>query len=139
MHTIGVSPPPIAAIVLRFTVASVSPNSRRRSEWPTITYSAPASFDHRRADLARERALALPVHSCAATAMFVLRAASATACTAVNGGATTMSTSSTSLTAALQLLHEDDAFVNGLEHLPVAGDQGVRVTVSHFMAQALLL
>ena len=47
--------------VLRLTIASVSPNSRRRSEWPMITYSAPASLIIAGADLAGERALALPV------------------------------------------------------------------------------
>ena len=44
MHTIGVRSAASAATSLRFTVASVSPNSRRRSEWPMITYSAPASL-----------------------------------------------------------------------------------------------
>jgi hypothetical protein len=43
MHTIGVSPVPNAAVVFWFTVMSVSPNNVRRSEWPTMTYSAPAS------------------------------------------------------------------------------------------------
>ena len=43
MQTIGVSPAAKAATAFRLTVASVSPNSVRRSEWPTITYSAPAS------------------------------------------------------------------------------------------------
>ena len=56
--------------------------------------------------------------------MFVLRAASATACTAVNGGATTISTSVDVLDEAAQLLDEDDRVLHGLEHLPVAGDEG---------------
>ena len=43
MQAIGVSPAAKAAATLRLTVASVSPNSVRRSEWPTMTYSAPAS------------------------------------------------------------------------------------------------
>ena len=43
MQTIGVSPAANAAPILRLTVASVSPNSVRRSEWPMMTYSAPAS------------------------------------------------------------------------------------------------
>src|SRR3954447_5834560 len=63
-----------------------------------ITYSAPASRTM--------GALTSPVYapsfsqntSWAATAMGLLRTASATACSAVNGGATTISTSATSLT-----------------------------------------
>ena len=61
MQTIGVSPAPIAAIALRLTIASVSPNSRRRSEWPMITYSAPASLTIAGRHFAGERAFALPV------------------------------------------------------------------------------
>ena len=98
MQTIGVSPDANAATALRFTVASVSPNSVRRSEWPTITYSAPASRII--------GALISPVNapsrsqyrSCAAITTLVLRAASAAACSAVNGVASTISTSATSFT-----------------------------------------
>ena len=43
MHAIGVRPAANAAVTLRFTLASVSPKSVRRSEWPMMTYSAPAS------------------------------------------------------------------------------------------------
>ena len=34
----------MAACVFRLTMASVSPNSRRRSEWPTMANSAPAAL-----------------------------------------------------------------------------------------------
>ena len=44
LQTIGVRPTEIAAATLRFTAVSVSPNRRRRSEWPMITYAAPASL-----------------------------------------------------------------------------------------------
>src|SRR5581483_11138855 len=98
-HTIGVSSAPIAATILRLTIASLSPNSRRRSECPTITYSAPASLIIP-ADTSPVNAPSFSQYrSWAATAMFVFRAASAAACSAVNGGATTTSTPSTSLTA----------------------------------------
>ena len=43
MQTIGVSLAPSAATSRRLTSSSVSPKSRRRSECPMITYSAPAS------------------------------------------------------------------------------------------------
>ncbi len=99
MQTIGVSIAPSAAISLRFTVSSVSWNSRRRSECPRMTYSAPASLSI--------AALTSPVNAPSrsqcrfwpATPMFEARAASATACSAVNGGATTISTSVRSLTS----------------------------------------
>src|SRR5687768_4167302 len=98
MQAIGVSPAANAADTLRLTVASVSPNSVRRSEWPMITNSAPASLII--------GALTSPVNapsrsqykSCAAIATLLLRAASAAACSAGNGGATTISTSVMSLT-----------------------------------------
>ena len=44
MQTIGVRPAARAAWTFMFTVSSVSPNIRRRSEWPMMAYSAPASF-----------------------------------------------------------------------------------------------
>ena len=37
-HTIGVMPAPSTARSFFATISSVSPNSSRRSEWPTITY-----------------------------------------------------------------------------------------------------
>ena len=46
--------------------------------------------------------------SCAATAMVLFRTASATACTAVNGGATTTSTSPVVFQNAAQLFDEND-------------------------------
>src|SRR5438067_1140339 len=96
MQTIGVSCAAIAAVSLRLTVWSVSPNNRRRSECPMITYSAPASLII--------GALTSPVNApsrsqytfCAATPMFDACAASTTGRTAVNGGAMTISTSCTS-------------------------------------------
>src|SRR5258707_11850042 len=98
-QTIGVKLDAIAASNLLFTVASVSPNSCRRSECPTITYSAPASLIMGPETSPVNAPQASQYRSCAATPMFVLRAASATACTAVNGGATTISTLVTSFTA----------------------------------------
>ena len=83
--------------------------------------------DHRRAHFAREGALALPVtDSAPPIAMLLPRAASAAACTAVNGGATTMSTPRTSLDEAAQLVDVEDGLVHRLEHLPVAGDERLR-------------
>ena len=85
-----------------------------------ITYSAPGFLQHAGADLAGEGALRAPSGGSApATPTVEFRTASATACSAVNGGATTISTSSTSLTIAAELLREHDRFVHGLEHLPV--------------------
>jgi hypothetical protein len=43
-HRIGISPAFTADFSFRFTLSSVSPNSWRRSEWPTITYAHPASL-----------------------------------------------------------------------------------------------
>ena len=43
MHRIAVSPARQAASALARTIASVSPWSARRSEWPTMTSRAPAS------------------------------------------------------------------------------------------------
>ncbi len=43
MQTMAVSPAAIAARARLLTVSSVSPKYWRRSEWPTITYLAPAS------------------------------------------------------------------------------------------------
>ena len=79
---------------------SVSPQYARRSEWPRITCETPRLEQHRRADLAGERALQLPMH--------VLRAErdarrsvehGAAAASAVNGGATTISTCSAATTS----------------------------------------
>src|SRR6185503_13357538 len=100
-HTIGINPAPSAAVALRFTIGSVSPNSRRRSEWPTMTYSAPASLIIP-GDTSPVNAPSRSQYtSWAETPMFELRAASATAWTAVNGGATTISTPLTSFTSIL--------------------------------------
>ena len=98
MQTMGVSDAPIAAIVFRLTVASVSPKSVRRSEWPMMTYSAPASLIIAGADLAGERALALPEHVLRRHRDVAVARRFAAACSAVNGGATTTVTSLTSLT-----------------------------------------
>jgi hypothetical protein len=92
MHTIAVNPAASAASVLALTVWSVSWNKRRRSECPMMTYSAPASLSI--------AALISPVNapsfsqyrSWPAMPMLELRAASAAAWIAVNGGATTIST-----------------------------------------------
>src|SRR6266550_4671251 len=100
MQTMGVSPPANAAASLRLTDASVSPKSVRRSECPMIAYAAPASTII--------AALISPVNapsrsqyrSCAATPTLLLRAGSAAAWSAVNGGAMTISTPATSLTRA---------------------------------------
>ena len=100
MQTIGTSPRPSAACSLLLTVRSVSPNSVRRSEWPTITYSRAGFADHRRADLAGERALALPVQVLRGDLDVAAARGFAAACSAVNGGATTMSTPRTSLSSA---------------------------------------
>src|SRR5690348_6151214 len=44
MHTMGVREAASAAKRLRLTVTSVSPNRVRRSEWPMMNQSAPASL-----------------------------------------------------------------------------------------------
>ena len=78
MQTIGTRPAVNAACILLLTVSLVSPNSVRRSEWPTITYRAPAS----RTIAALTSPVNAPSRSqcrfCAATAM-VLPAAAFTA------------------------------------------------------------
>ena len=125
MQTIGVSPAPIAADRLaiddRVGLAEQPPPLGVADD-----HVLGAGFlDHRRRHLAGERAFALPVDDPAPRRRCsMLRAASATACTAVNGGATTISHVDDVLDDALQLFDEDDRFLHGLEHLPVAGDEG---------------
>ena len=81
-------------------------------------------LEHRRADLAGEGAFLLPVaRPVRRRRRCVLRDASATACSAVNGGATTISTSSRSFTSAAELLGVGDGLVHRLEHLPVGGEK----------------
>ena len=55
--------------------------------------------------------------------MLLPRAASLAACSAVNGGATTISTLRTVLQQRAQLLDVEDGLLHRLEHLPVAGDE----------------
>ena len=45
-QTMGVSPATKAAVTLRFTITSVSPNNRRRSECPMITHRSTRFLDH---------------------------------------------------------------------------------------------
>jgi hypothetical protein len=100
MQTIGTRPACSAACIFLLTVSLVSPNSVRRSEWPTIDVARAGSRNHRRADLAGERAVTLP--------MQVLRgrrdrAAFARRCGAasdVKGGAIATSTPRTSVISA---------------------------------------
>ena len=40
----GAMPPATSAFALRFTSSFVSPNSSRRSEWPTMQYAQPISL-----------------------------------------------------------------------------------------------
>jgi hypothetical protein len=123
-------PAPSAAINLWLTASSVSWNSRRRSEWPMMTYSAPASFSM--------PALISPVNApsrsqcrfCPATPTGVLRAASATACSAVNGGATTISTSVTSFTTPRISLMNTTASWTVLNIFQLAAMKGVRMVCS---------
>ena len=97
MQTIGVRPAAITAFIFLFTVALVSPNSVRRSEWPTITNRAPVS----RIMPALTSPVKAPSRSqctfCAPTPIALPAAAPAAACSAVNGGAITTSTPRTSL------------------------------------------
>ena len=64
-HMIGVMPAASTARSFLATISSVSPNSSRRSEWPTITYLHVELGEHRRADLAGERARRSPSDSSA--------------------------------------------------------------------------
>ena len=43
-HTMGAIPSATSAFALRFTSSFVSPNSSRRSEWPTMQYAQPISL-----------------------------------------------------------------------------------------------
>jgi hypothetical protein len=129
MQTIGARPAPSTATSLRFTARSVSPNSARRSEWPRITYSAPASCTM--------PTLTSPVNApsrsqctfCAPTAMLLLRAASAAACRAVNGGATTISTSCTPATSGRSSLTHTTASWTVLNIFQLPAIRGRRMAV----------
>ncbi len=91
---IGIIPLRMTAFILAATVSSSSPNNRRRSEWPTITYST--------CSLASMRELTSPVNAPASsTAQFCAPSAtgipspSSTLWTermSVKGGCTEMST-----------------------------------------------
>src|SRR5262245_2311947 len=59
--------------------------------------------------------------------MFVLRAASATACTAVKGGATTISTSFTSLTTSFSSLRKKTASWTVLNIFQLPAMKGIRI------------
>ena len=95
-----------------------------------ITYSAPASLSIARADLAGERAFALPVQVLRRRRRrSLLRAASATACSAVNGGATTISTSVDVLDAALRSsLTKTTASCTVLNIFQLPAMNGIRMT-----------
>ena len=129
MQTMGVSSPASAASAFRFTVSSVSWNRRRRSEWPMITYSAPASFSI--------GALISPVNAPSrsqymfwpATPTGEFRTASATACSAVNGGATMISTSAMSLTRLRNSLANTTASCTVLNIFQFAAMNGVRMVI----------
>ena len=103
-----------AASARRATSTSVSPKYCRRSECPTIAPRTPSRDEHRRGDLARERALGFPVD--------VLRerhetGARRSATRPVYGGQTIASTPSTPASALAERQR-----VRAREHLPVAGD-----------------
>ena len=123
MHTIGVKPLAIAAAVLRLTAASVSPNRRRRSEWPMITYSAPASLI-----MPGETS---PVNAPSRSQYTILRGDADVRVARGLGGRVHGRERRRDddldvgdvLDERTQLLHEDDGLVHGLEHLPVAGDE----------------
>ena len=123
MQTIGVSPAAIAASILRLTIASdlaeqppplgVSDDHVRRA----------GLLDHRRRHLARERAFALPVQSCAATAMFVPRSASRHRMQRGEHRRDDNVDAAHVLDDGVQIADEGDRLAHGLEHLPVAGDE----------------
>ena len=93
-----------------------------------MTYSAPAS----RSMIALTSPVNAPSFSqcrfCPATPMLVWRAASATACSAVNGGATTISTSVKSLTRPWNSLMNTTASCTVLNIFQLAAMNGVRIT-----------
>src|SRR5262245_40690943 len=67
--------------------------------------------------------------------MFVLRAASATACTAVKGGATTISTSFTSLTTSFSSLRKKTASWTVLNIFQLPAMKGIRICLSRLLRQ----
>jgi hypothetical protein len=67
MQMIGERPAASAARALRLTAASSSPNSWRRSEWPTITYLQPASTSWAGATSPVKAPFVSQKQSCAAT------------------------------------------------------------------------
>ena len=123
MQTIGMSSAAIAARVFRLTHSSVSPNSRRRSEWPTMTWLAPASLII--------AALTSPVNapsrskyrSCAAMPMRVLRAASAGETSDGERRRDDDLDVADALDQRAELAHERERLLDGLVHLPVGGEQ----------------
>src|SRR5713101_642227 len=92
MHRIGRKPWRSAAATFLLTVASVSPKSRRRSEWPMITYRQPRSFNIRGDTAPVKAPRSSQCMSCADNPMGRDLIAVETAARAVNGGARTIST-----------------------------------------------
>ena len=116
-----------AARARRATVSSVSPKSWRRSEWPTSVAVDAELAQHRRRDLARERALGSQCTFWANDAISVPASAWTAAASETYGGQTTTSTSPRS--ASRSVAAERRRLRRALEHLPVAGDQHRRLTV----------
>ena len=97
-HTIGVMPLPRTALTLRFTISSVSPNSCRRSECPTITYAHARAWSMRGATSPVNAPFVSQCTFCAPSPN-VSRSDWISVCTdrsAVNGGQITTSTRSES-------------------------------------------
>src|SRR6185503_8794388 len=90
-QTMGTRPAPSAATRRLFTVSLVSPKYWRRSEWPTITYTQPASFNM----LTETSPVNAPFGSqctfCAPSLMVLPAISLPTTSSAVKGGARTIS------------------------------------------------
>ena len=106
------------------TVSSVSPNSWRRSLWPTIPCWQPTSASMG-ADTSPVNAPCFSQWTfCAATSMAEPLAAWTAAASAVNGGATATWTLPASVAQrGAELADERRRLGDGLVHLPVAADE----------------
>ncbi len=118
MQTMAVRPPARIASALARTAASVSPWSARRSEWPTITWVAPAS-----ASIATEMSPvwapeAAAWQSCPPTPMWAARAAMRER--SVAGGQRTMSTAGAGWAATRASTSARCAVVPFIFQLPAA-------------------
>ena len=95
-HTMAYSPAPTRAFTLRFTSSFVSPNSSRRSEWPTIEHAQPISLIMGTDTSPVKAPFGSQYTFCAPTAILVLSKSSTVLAglRSTNGGQMTMSSAS---------------------------------------------